>query len=316
MRLREMYTRLQTQLPGFPINVGAVKLPNGQNGVALTGLLGLKSRVIALASVPPLHAVMLDVIRHPYLSQMNQDQLVTTVDDGNTFTVLVQNAQFRASVLLDLLTSVIDEETDTTFAVEMPRTDSSTGLADEISEVSQFLEGFRGIPYGEGEDKIGTIALSGVDVGSWWIVFAAEAPAILNMIGWVLRAAQEMLDWNMRRAGELEAVKAMNLDTASVVENTRMMRGVLARKLADQVKGKTGANIDNETLNRMALLIEQGSSIIERRYLFQASRKALPTVVAAFPPAEAPTNSADDLQLTAPTGELKKLLGQVEPEKR
>jgi hypothetical protein len=67
---------------------------------------------------------------------------------------------------------------------------------------------------------------------------------------------------------------------------------------------------DHETLNRMATLIDKGSALVERRYVFQVTQKASEAARNAFPPAELPKPSEDDLQLMANVEDLPNLLGE------
>lgn len=315
MRLRDTFTLLQNNLVPLGIRATATKAQDGRAATQYHGLDALRHALQAVEPIPAMTHRVQNVLTHAFM-QSGRDVMTIPNDELGNWPTLLEAVNKQATLLVEVLQATVSEEKETTLAIELPETTDVGSLAEYVVDLAKFFEKFSGLPVGEGDQRIGSVALSGFDVGSQWLILDPGTVEALALIGWVVRCAMHLIDWGISKAGEIQLLKSMGEDTKSAVEMNQKLRVLYARRLAERTKEKTRSKADNEELNRIANMITECSDLLDRRFAFYPSRKALPAARDAFPPREPGKRSPDDLQLTGSTDDSKMLLsGEDEGEK-
>jgi hypothetical protein len=285
MRLREMLTRVQAYKTLPTLNTNAAPIPSGAAGLQIGNLNAYAASLRTIVGVPPLTDNVRKLLEHSFLTTFLPIDTVHVPQDQGTaqFIELTKLVETQRAWVERTLEAIAATEDPTTLAVYLPHVENAESLADEITAVGKYLENFVGFHFGETDDTIGEVKLTGFDVGSEWLVFLAHATEALTFIGLVVRAGMRLIDWGIAKAAELKALQAEQADTQNALEHAKTLRRLEARKFAQEIVNKTNSKADNEEVSRLRVVIDKTSEMIERRYKFQATRKALPATLEAFP---------------------------------
>lgn len=248
MRLREIQALLHKYLPDLN-PIGSTATTADRNAAnQLRGLHAYRRALDALSVIEALKPFVAPALALPFMSD-SRDGFVMPQGELNAHIPTITNLINSAGLLMNALDQVAAEQNDTTVAVGLP--EGGLAVIVEVTPIIEaFFKGMTGLPMGDGDDRVEEPTFVGFDVGSEWYLVDLHSIQAVILIGWMLRAVQELWVFTSRRIAEDKMLDTYVDDTEDMKEHLKKLRRAYARKLAENVCGKAAKKAKNEDLNR------------------------------------------------------------------
>jgi hypothetical protein len=269
---------------------------NGRPLSRFSNLNQLRAQAERLTEIDAVKAQAVALLHQPFMADGRQQFLVPRAE-ADAFLSVVAALNSQVALVRSIIDQTVPQESPTTIAVGFPKVNTLSEMAQMAKFVEGYFERFVGLPIGDGDDRVGHVALEGVDTGSIWTLIEAHRPEVVTLVGLAMRYAYDMLKWKRTRAAEASLIEISVAEAADIHKHNKSLRRGIRRRYAEQMRDVVAKKATTEEIARMASIVERGERVIARHVQIVPSLMAAHEVRIAFPSLTKPKVSPHELQL-------------------